>query len=114
MSLEAILRASRRESEMTKLSEAEQDAFGRIAARGFMEKLAELTFGEDQEKVAAKGAKGAKKALKAAGLIGGGAAAGGAGGFAVGRKKGGEEMREKKTQKMRSILTHLHRTGRLR
>lgn len=110
MKLEDLLQGKREEGGLTKLSAEDQDAYGRIAARGFMNRLSELSFGEDTEveKEAAISPK-VKKALKIAGLVGGGAAAGGAG-YVVGRKK----ESAKKTQQMRAILSHLVRTGRLR
>ena len=117
MSLSEIYnRAWGDEGEFVKLSEADQEGFGRIAARGFIEKLSELSgYGEDIEKEAASVGSASKKAklikaLAKAGLIGGGAGAAGAIGHSIGRKK----ERTENVRAVRSYLQYLRARGHLR
>ena len=91
------------ETDITKLAETEQEAYGRIAGRGFMNKLSELSgVDEEETKEAAMGPK-TKVALGIAGALGVGG-----GGYAVGQDRG------KKTQRLKDISTTVKLLNKLR
>ena len=108
------------ENPLTKLSSDDQEAFGRLAARGFMEKISALWQGhqEEFEKEAAKGidpATAAKKARVLKGLARAGAVGGGVGGAAaVGHSRGRKTEREENIQAVRAYLKFLRERGHLR
>jgi len=111
MSLSAIYDRVWGDSEVTKLSEEDQEAYGRLVARGFLEKLSSLSTPEKIEEVE-KDASKAKKVTKSVGLakrIAKAGLVGAAGGGAVyaGKEMGERGQKKKDVRAFKSYLQYL-------
>lgn len=111
MSLDIYLGELQKEAGIIKIAEADKEAYGRIAAHGFMDKLASVSGVEDvegeEEKIAGASGKTIAK------YVAGGTAVAGAGAIA-GHQLGKGQQKEKDVKTMRSILRYLKASGRLK